>query len=296
DLNHLESLASSLNTFINSDYCIAGIGGGTVCDTAKFIAWYVKDRFQYDLDLILIPSIISVDAFLCSSIAVRINNKVNYIGESNPEQIIIDFNLIKKAPKRLNRAGVSDTISIASALGDWLIAKEENDEKFNKNVFERAKNIAIKLMKAREEINQVSEKGIESLVNGFYEEVVLCEEWGNARPEEGSEHFLAYCLEALTGDHYIHGNLIGMNILISLFLQEQYAQFSVEEIGDFFRDISLEFSPEQQNISYEILKTVLKRIKSYVVEEKLHYSIYNSPQLFLDDDKIENIITFIKSQ
>ena len=190
NIDNLEKLYQICKPLIAENYAIVGIGGGTACDTAKFLAWKFKDKLDLDLELYLMPSIISVDAFLCSSIAVRIDNKVRYIGESNPKDIIIDFNLIRKAPDYLNRAGVSDTISITSALGDWLIAKDEINEKFDQGVFNKAKKIANNLMMAREDIRDVTENGIKALVKGFYEEVLLCEEWGNARPEEGSEKFL----------------------------------------------------------------------------------------------------------
>jgi glycerol-1-phosphate dehydrogenase [NAD(P)+] len=293
--NHLLNLADQLSASINDSYTIVGLGGGTSCDTAKFLVYWLKENKNLDLDLILIPSIISVDAFLCSSIAVRIDNKVKYIGQSKPNKILIDYDLIRKAPSFLNRAGVSDTISIASALGDWLIAKEEIDEKFSQKVFNNAKKIVIELMEARKEIRDVSEKGIKALVNGFSQEVVLCEEWGNARPEEGSEHFLAYCLEALTHKHYIHGNLIGMNILISLFLQEDYAQISLEDLKQFFYNIMLRYSPKSQIISDDEIRTALRQIKKFVIEEKLFYSIYNSSKLNLNSEKIESIINFLKS-
>ncbi len=294
-IENLVKTYDSFEPFITDSYSIVGIGGGTSCDTAKFLVWKFKQEFGFDLDLFLIPSIISVDAFLCSSIAVRYENKVRYIGESNPKGILIDFDLIKSAPKYLNIAGVSDTISITSALGDWKLERDEVNGKFDQNVFNDARKIATDLMDAREEIRDVSEKGIEALVNGFYKEVVLCEEWGNARPEEGSEHFLAYCLESITGDHYIHGNLIGMNILISLYLQEEYAEFSKEEIKQFFEDIQIKISPKAQNISNDDIEKALKQIKKYVKDENLEYSIYNSPKLNLTDNKINKIIKYIQS-
>ncbi len=292
--DNLEKLYNSFEPFITDSYAIVGLGGGTACDTAKFLAWKFKEEFNFNLELYLIPSIISVDAFLCSSIAVRVDNKVNYIGESNPKDIIIDFDLISEAPKFLNRAGVSDTISITSALGDWLIARDEINERFDQTVFNRAKSIANELINASNEISNVTENGIKALVNGFYEEVLLCEDWGNARPEEGSEHFLAYCLESITHEHYIHGNLIGMNILISLYLQDQYAQFSLDQVTQFFEDIQLNFTAESLKISYNNLKTALKQVKTYVIDEQLFYSIYNSPKLVLNNEKIEEILRFMK--
>ncbi len=273
---------------------LIGLGGGTACDTAKFMAWKLKEEKISSCPLILIPSIISVDAFLCSSIAVRIADKVKYVGESAPKEILIDYDLIKSAPNYLNRAGVSDTISITSALGDWIIARNEINEKFDQGVFTNAKRIVEDLMKAKEDIHAVSNDGIKALVDGFYREVELTKKWGNARPEEGSEHFLAYCLESITHEHYIHGNIIGLNILISLILQEERAVFPLELIQQFFKDIELSISPEKQNISLDQLENALKMIKRYVESEGLFYSIYNSPQLILNEDKINIILDFVK--
>jgi glycerol-1-phosphate dehydrogenase [NAD(P)+] len=295
EYKHLIRLADSFEPFILESCTLVGLGGGTACDTAKFVAWWLKNNRELNLNLILIPSIISVDAFLCSSIAVREENKVKYVGESHPEEIIIDYNLIREAPPFLNRAGISDTISITSALGDWKLARDEINEKFDQEVFNQAKKIAVNLMDERDDIRDVSDKGIEALVNGFYEEVILCEEWGNARPEEGSEHFLAYCMESITHEHYIHGNLIGLSVLISLYLQKEYAEFSVDEIKQFYNDIQLQYTLESQKISYDDLKCALTQIKKYVIDEKLHYSIYNSPSLNLNHNMIEDIIKFIKS-
>jgi len=295
DLKHLEYIAESLSEKVDDSFTIVGLGGGSSCDTAKYLAWKFNTIFKKNLNLILIPSIISVDAFLCSSIAVRINNKVNYIGESDPESILIDFDLIKKAPKYLNRAGVSDTISITSALGDWKLEREEVNGRFDKSIFNKAKKIALNLMKFKEDIRDITNKGIRALVNGFYEEVALCEKWGDARPEEGSEHFLAYCIESITHDHYIHGNIIGLNILISLFLQNDYAEFSYTDISEFFHYIMLDVSLANLNLSEETLRKALNLIQDFVLKENLAYSIYNSPKVKLDKKKVDKVITFINT-
>ena len=246
DLFHLNDLYEKIKEKLGTDTSIIGIGGGTSTDTAKFMAWKYEQEKKEKLDLILIPSIISVDAFLCSSIAIRDENKVRYVGNAVPSSILIDYDLIQKAPQELNRAGVSDTISITSALGDWRLEHVEINGEFDRKVFNKAKRIAGDLLKESDEISIVSNKGIRVMVECFYREVMLCEEWGNSRPEEGSEHFLAYCLENITGLHYIHGNLIGMSVLISLYLQEEYAEFSFEKLQNFFQDIKIRISPQDQ--------------------------------------------------
>ena len=52
------------------------------------------------------------------------------------------------------------------------------------------------------------------LVFALQSEVELCEEWGNAPPEEGSEHFFAYVLDNnLPQDKkFLHGELVGLGI------------------------------------------------------------------------------------
>ena len=116
-------------------------------------------------------------------------------------------------------------------------------------------------------------------------EVALCEKWGDARPEEGSEHFLAYCIESITHDHYIHGNIIGLSILISLFLQNDYAEFPFKEISEFFNSIMLDISLTNLNLNEQILRKSLNLIHDFVIKENLAYSIYNSPKLKLDKKK-----------
>ena len=44
----------------------------------------------------------------------------------------------------------------------------------------------------------VSEEGLRLLSELYVEEVALCEAWGDSRPEEGSEHYLAYCVEDIS--------------------------------------------------------------------------------------------------
>lgn len=295
NIEHLNNLAKTFNTNfdvfnINS---VIGLGGGTACDTAKFLTWKFNENREEKVNLYLIPSIISVDAFLCSSIAIREDNKVKYVGASEPKEIIIDYDLIKQAPPYLNRAGVSDTISITSALGDWKIAHEKVNENLDKKIFTRAKKIALDLMKQREEIRDVTNKGIKALVDGLYKEVSLCEEWGNARPEEGSEHFFAYCIESITRKHYIHGNLIGMAVLISLYIQGDYAEFEIEELEQFFKDILINISPRSQKITEEAIVSTLKSIKNYVVQEDLFYSVFNMEEIILDDKKIDDILEIL---
>ncbi|NMC03975.1 MAG: iron-containing alcohol dehydrogenase [Candidatus Lokiarchaeota archaeon] len=270
---------------------IVGFGGGTACDTGKYLSW------KWNIPLIISPSIISVDAWLCTSIAVRIDHKVRYIGDVQPARVLVDYSIVKQAPKALNRTGVSDTISITTALGDWLIARDSFGDKFDQAVFDEAKHVAETLMKAAKDIKDVSNKGIDALVKGYVDEVKICEAWGNARPEEGGEHFLAYCLEEITHGHYLHGNLIGLNILVVLKLQKEKAVFKVEQLKQFFDDIGIEYAPGENGITRDQYQQALESVQAYVRREKLLNGLWSLPRVFDDEGpcSIQGILDWIYS-
>ncbi len=286
-VENLESIEHRAHSSVTT---IVGFGGGTSCDTAKYLSW----KWAVP-SLIIAPSIISVDAWLCTSIAVRVDRKVRYIGNVQPARVLVDFSIIKKAPKSLNIAGVSDTISIATALGDWSIASEFFGDKIDWDVFREAKEILLRLIDQQDDIAAMSNRGIEALVKGFEEEVRLCEAWGNARPEEGGEHFLAYCLESITGGHYIHGNLIGLNVLVVLKLQREQGAIKLDSIKDFLDAIGLEYSPRAQSISRQDYKKALESVQSYVTEENLQKGLWSLKCVFdmTGEYSIDGIIDWI---
>ncbi len=287
-IDNLERIENSKK--INVRY-IVGFGGGSSCDTAKYLSW------KWNIPLIISPSIVSVDAWLCRSIAVRVNHRVEYIGDVQAERFIVDTSLIKKAPKFLNWAGIADIISITTALGDWNIARNNFGVKHDQKTHDQAKKIAEQLLLQAENIRKVNDEGILALVNGQVDEVVLCEEWGDSRPEEGGEHFLAYCLEEITHEHYIHGNLIALNVLIVLKLQKESAAFDYNEIKRFFDKIDIQYSPKNQGIEREMLEKALSTVQEYVKAEKLRLGLWSLDVVFDTEGEysIKGILDWIYS-
>jgi len=270
---------------------VVGLGGGTSCDTAKYLAWKRKKP------LLIAPSIISVDAWLCRSIAVRQEGKVRYIGDVAADRLVVDYGLIKQAPAMLNRAGVADIISIATALGDWIIARDLFGDRFDEVVFQRALAIVEDLMGQAENIRAVNDVGIAAMVKGQAAEVELCEEYGSARPEEGGEHFLAYCLEEITRGHYVHGNLIALNVLVTLKLQRERAVFDYHRMKGFFDACGLAYAPGSQGIRREDYRLALETVSDYVYREKLFPGLWSQGRVFDDtgERSLDGILDWVYS-
>jgi len=220
DLFTVEDLENKLDHFD----VIVGIGGGSCCDTAKYLAWRRQRR------MVLVPTIISVDAPLTNTIAVRVDKTVRYVGDIFPEELVIDYKLIQKAPKELNRAGSCDIASIHTALFDWKLAHEETGEAYDPAIAAHAQRCLDELDRNAAEVYDVTPKGIDTIVDLFRQEVEFCAHLGNSRPEEGSEHIVCYNLEHITRRHFLHGDLVGLGIFVMSRLQDHRADYALDLI------------------------------------------------------------------
>lgn len=102
----IDALAGTLNGAKPS--VAIGVGGGKSIDAAKGVA------LKLDLDVISVPTIASNDSPTSASIAIyddhHVMISVDRLG-SNPRIVIVDTELIAKAPVHFLRAGIGDAIS-----------------------------------------------------------------------------------------------------------------------------------------------------------------------------------------
>ncbi len=211
DLAYLQALAARLATELPADgraqATVVGLGGGTALDTAKFLAW------QLGRPLVQIPTITSVDAGFTDAIGIRDQGTVRYVGTITPEVVVLDIDLIRSAPQRLNRAGIGDILSCHTGLYDWRLAAAHGDGvPWDESLAELGRTLLDELDTAADEVGAVSADGVRFLANAYQRIGAACAAAGHSRFEEGSEHFWAYAYEHATGAHLVHGELIAFAV------------------------------------------------------------------------------------
>jgi glycerol dehydrogenase-like iron-containing ADH family enzyme len=256
---------------------VVGLGGGTALDMAKYVAWKRGTR------LILVPSIMSVDACVTRSIAIREGRRVRYVGDVRAEVVVVDYDLIRTAPAHLNRAGAGDILSIHTALFDWELAHSERDERYDPAIADGARDALQKLMDAWRDIREVSNEGIRLLAELFAAVNELCFRFGNSRPEEGSEHFWAYNVEYLTGRQFIHGELVSLGVVLMATLQKN----EPDAVHEFLDRAGVRYRPDDLHLSKDEIARNLLTLKDYVRKEQHLFSIIDDATL--DSEFIEKV-------
>lgn len=254
---------------------VLAIGGGQAIDLGKYLAW------RRGVRLVTVPTILSVDAFVTPAAGIRRGHRVEYVGQTSPDPLVIDFDLIRTAPPELNIAGVGDLLSIQTACLDWELAQRAGRSEFPFRAEDVAKARAIlaDTMGKADAIRNCTDDGLRAVVEGYMRVNTICLPAGHYRVEEGSEHYLFYELEERLGRPFIHGWIVGLGVYLLSRLQEHRHAEAV----DFMETVGLRYQPADLQIRREDLTSALLNVRRYVEGRgDLWYTVLNEREITRD--------------
>ncbi len=244
---------------------VVAIGGGRAMDLGKYMA------HRRGIRLVSVPTVLSVDAFVTPAAGLREEGRVVYVGESQPDPLVIDFEVLQTAPRELNIAGVGDLLSIHTAVFDWRTAARagKSEYPFSESDCERALRLRDDVMRCADAIRNNDHEGLRAIVEGYLRMNQICLPAGHYRVEEGSEHYLFYELEQRTGRSFVHGPIIGLGIYVMSRMQNNEA----DRIIEFMDRVGLDYQPKSLGIDRQTLVDSLSNLKGYVAaRDDLWYS------------------------
>lgn len=261
--SHLDAVAADLPSDASA---VVGIGGGSAMDTAKWLHW------RTGLPLYQVPSLPSVDACFTRMTALRDAGGVRYEGDSVPEVVLVDFDLMWSAPRELVAGGIGDVLSCHTALCDWAIGDAAGrDAPWDDAAAARANEYLGDLEELAPLLADGQDEGIRRLMECHRDIGWLCHDLGHARFEEGSEHFWAYAFEHVTGRTILHGELVTLGVLVMSAIQSNDPG-RPRRIAD---AAGTRTQIDALGVDWSEVELALRRLPSFVEEQGLWFSCAN---------------------
>ena len=187
---------------------------------------------------------VSVDAYITTSAAVRDDGILSYVGYKPAERIVIDFPIIKSAPERLNRAGVGDVYCSRISLLDWRMARDRLHEEYSESVATQTEEVIDELRSAAPDIRAVTDDGVRTLIklhSRLYDLSFPYFKRHKPWPNEGMEHIFFYALEKELGRSFVHGEPVGTGAVVAAYLHREDVSSYLSDLDSF----GLRFRPTE---------------------------------------------------
>ena len=245
---------------------VIGVGGGKVLDVTKFCAHKLNKPF------LAIPTALSNDGISSPISVVQTDHGINSIGTSPPIGIIIDIDIIGRAPMEKILAGIGDLISNISAIDDWNLASRYNGEKVDKFAEILSRNSAERFMQyflsSESDQSITDEHTLVSLAEGLVQSGIAMSLAGSSRPCSGSEHLISHALDKLLDFAKPHGLQVGLSTLFTCALRQK----EINDLIALYHRIGFPTSPRDLGIP---MSTFMDAVKNAPATRKGRFTILN---------------------
>lgn len=264
-----DNLYKILNEITKDEYILA-CGSGTINDLSAYAA------FKTGLFYSVIATAPSMDGYASSVSSITSQGVKLTYNTKPPEAIIADIGVLKKAPKRLIKAGYGDLLGKITSLMDWKLSNLLFDEYFCSKASQIIEDELYKIINTKGKFDFRSEENIENLIKGLINSGLAMQMVGSSRPASGSEHHISHFIE-MFGDNYnqdmpLHGTKVGMATLFTTSFYLELKNIDLDKINFIYdkKNRKKEIKKVYKNKSGLILKNLEERWqKDELSKEKL---------------------------
>jgi len=270
---------------------LVAVGGGTVNDLCKYAAHL--DNKQY----IVFPTCASMNGYLSANASITVKNHKTTFAAKLPEAIFCDLGIIGKAPVRLSKSGLGDSLARPTAQADWLLSHILTGSKYDETPFSLLTDIEAELFDSAEGIAKNDPATIKLLMQLLLLSGIGMTIAGGSYPASQGEHMIAHTYGMLqkTSAHTLHGEEIGITSLYMAKRQELLLK-SKPQIGSRKFDYNYIASLFGDQMTEEFKSAFAKKIDSLnglsdsINLEKWDEIRGKIDQIAIDTVKMENII------
>lgn len=234
---------------------IVGIGSGLSMDTAKFLA----KAEQTTLAQVLTTS---------SNNACFTRTAWTFEGDARiperevpiPRHLVLDYDLLTRAPARLNRAGAAEILCSHTALFDWQIAHQAGiDVQWDEDL---RLSTQAELVRLDDYADAIGADDLDAFVEIIEVGAKFAQGFTThpkARFNGGSEHVLAWALEEQSGTRLIHGEAVTLAILLMSHIQGN----DPERAAGVIRAAGMTYRPQDLGITWPIVERIVTGLPEY---------------------------------
>src|ERR1044072_7178503 len=252
---------------------IVGVGGGRSVDVAKMIS------FNLNIPFISVPTSASHDGISSPFVSIKGRDKPYSLKAHAPIGVIADTKLISEAPYRLQASGCGDLIGKVTAVKDWELARDDNNEYFGSYAANLA-NMSAKII--IENSSKLGDRAhIRTIVEALISAGVASCIAGSSRPCSGSEHLFSHALEYVSTENCgLHGERVGIGTI----MMSKLHGLDTESIIKALRNAGAPTTAEELKVTKkDIVKALLiaqsLRPDRYTILSKLKLDINSATRL-----------------
>jgi glycerol-1-phosphate dehydrogenase [NAD(P)+] len=200
DSQHLFALSQQFPAGLDG---LFALGGGLALDGAKYLSHLTH------LPLLVCPGTLSNDGFASPFSSLLVQGRRTTVRTRMPRGVMVDLELVQRAPQGLYYAGVGDLISNYTAIEDWKRAFHAQGiyvDDFAVSLAQMAVDAFVRLP----DLSPANLDAWATLAQGLLMSGIAMEIAGSSRPASGAEHLISHALDRDAERPMAHGLQVGL--------------------------------------------------------------------------------------
>ena len=208
DRTHLIEVSDSLPDDID---LVVGLGAGRALDHAKLVA-HRKGK-----PLVQVPTVVSTGAIIHGFVADWDGRQIiGQLAVVNCEYVLVDYDVVLRAPERLNTAGLGDVLCGYAGLSEWrrnaeLGTSDPVDGSKTERSLALYDHIVTDFPKTLDENRELTPASVKEIMNA-----VQARDDALVKDERapGADHAFCFVVEIANDKYWIHGEMCALGAVI----------------------------------------------------------------------------------
>jgi glycerol dehydrogenase-like iron-containing ADH family enzyme len=250
DRRHLEETTDSLPDDVQ---LAVGIGAGRALDHAKFVA------HRKGVPLIQVPTVVSTGAIIhgfCGNWTGRVIS--GHACVVNCEYVLVDYDLVLKAPERLNTAGLGDVLCGYAGLSEWRHNSKRGygpryDPDATRDVMAFHQELVTGFPQTLDKDGALTDESVRFIMKAVQDR----DDRSLRNPAApGADHSFCFALELANDRYWIHGEECALGGVIVAWHADESPETLIESLDT----CRVRFRPRDMDISKEQLRKGLEQL------------------------------------